>query len=390
MPFGRHSRRCVRQPERAPDASRLRPSLRRAFTALGLLLLSCFGMTFTRAEERLRIQGLSDAEVWNTDPDFSRLTRNEGETAPLGRLRLWAIGDFMKGLQGFVLGEVEGGSGTDDGEKDTELRQAYLRYSFSAPKRLILQAGKLTLPYGNFSRRYFSNANPLIGNPLNYEISYPLGIQLSGAISRFDFMAAALDGPLTRQDYDSEPESSVRPALAAGVTPATGLRIGGYYTQGEYLEKIAQWWLLPGDQIGDFHEKVVGLDFQFSRAHFELNAEMTQSRLEVPYAGDARGRAYYAEPKYTFSPRWYGALRYERGDLPEAHWMFATVWSAEQRRVHDVEAGIGFRITPGLLVKASYRTEIDRGDGTGELEGHAAALQFSYTFDLNSWFERPH
>src|SRR4029453_16525650 len=125
------------------------------------------------------------------------------------------------------------------------------------------------------------------------------------------------------------------------------------------------------------------------RAHFELNAEMTQSRLEVPYAGDARGRVYYAEPKYTFSPRWYGALRYERGEVPEAFWIWDTQWSAEQRRVHDVEAGLGFRITPGLLVKASYRTEIDHGDATGELEGHAAALQLSYTFDINSLFDHP-
>jgi hypothetical protein len=40
-------------------------------------------------------------------------------------------------------------------------------------------------------------------------------------------------------------------------------------------------------------------------------------------------------------------------------------------------------------VKASYRTEIDHGDATGELEGHAVALQLSYTFDINSWLERP-
>jgi hypothetical protein len=382
--------RCVPRPERLLPASPRRRDSRRRWVGLGsLFLLICFYGRFAMADEHVRIQGLSDAEVWNTDPDFSRLTRDEGDTAPLGRLRLWAMGDFAKGLQGFALGEVEGGRGSEDGERDTELRQAYLRYSFSSPKRLVLQAGKLTLPYGNFSRRYFSSSNPLIGSPSNYPISYPLGIQISGAISRFDFMAAVLDGPLTRQYYGSEPESSPRPALMVGVTPMTGMRIGGYFTQGEYLEKIGQNWLLPGDRIGEFHEKVLGLDLQFSMGHFELNSEMTQARLEVPYAGDARGRMVYAEPKYTFSPRWYAALRYERGDLPDAYWVMNAIWSPEHRKVHDLEAGAGFRISPGLLVKASYRTEIDHGDATGELEGHAVALQLSYTFDINSWLERP-
>src|SRR4030095_2114951 len=99
MPFGRLSMRCAPRPERTPHASRRRDK-RLRFTILGgLLLLLVLDARSATAEERVRIQGLSDAEVWNTDPDFSRLTRNEGDTAPLGRLRLWAMGDFAKGLQ---------------------------------------------------------------------------------------------------------------------------------------------------------------------------------------------------------------------------------------------------------------------------------------------------
>ena len=374
-----------RFPFRRPPAT-ARRRLRAGGLLLSLLLLT-WGSH--RAEERVLVQGLTDAEIWYTDPASYSLSRNEGETASLARLRLWAAGEFMHNLQGFVLGAVEGGTGTEAGETDTRLEQAYLRYSFDAPRRLVLQAGKLYLPYGNFSRRYFSSQNPLIGTPLNYEISYPLGIQISGAVKRFDFMAAALDGPLTHQGYDSPTESAVRPAVSAGVTPLTGFRIGAYFTRGPYLSRISEAWLLPGKTLGDFHEKVMGLDVQFSRAHFELNGELTQTRLEVPATGDAWGRTWYVEPKYTFSPRWYAAMRWERGDLPVANWVWATTWTAEQDRINDLEAGIGFRVVPGFLVKTSYRTELGKQSFGADPEGHALALQLSYSFDVNSWFLRP-
>jgi hypothetical protein len=353
------------------------------------LALLCLAWGQSHAEERVLVQGLTDAEVWYTDPQSTYLSRNEGEAASAARLRLWAVGEFRENFQGFVLGAVESGRGTETGETDTRLEQAYLRYSFAAPRRLVLQAGKLALPYGNFSRRYFSSQNPLIGTPLNYEMSYPLGIQISGAAGRFDFMAAALDGPLTHQEYDSPTQSVVRPALAAGVTPLTGFRIGAYFTKGPYLSKVSEDWLLPGDDLRDFNESVLGLDVQFSRAHFELNGELTQTRLQVPYAGKTWGRTWYVEPKYTFSPRWYAALRWEQGDLPWAQWIWAAMWSAEQIRVSDLEAGIGCRILPGFLVKASYRTEMGKRSTGPDPEGHALALQLSYSFDVNSWFQRP-
>src|SRR5258705_8160470 len=210
------------RPDRPSDLNGGRCAARRPLS-LGLLLaISLLTWSPSPAEERVLVQGLTDAEIWYTDPQSTSLSRNEGETASAARLRLWAIGEFMPNFQGFVLGAVEGGRGSQTGETDTRLEQAYLRYSFDAPKRLVLQAGKLSLPYGNFSRRYFSNQNPLIGTPLNYYLSYPLGIQVNGAVARFDYMMAVLDGPLTRQTYLKDPRSSPRPALAAGVTPVTG------------------------------------------------------------------------------------------------------------------------------------------------------------------------
>ncbi len=357
-----------------------------------VVLATLFAMTFRPgvAEDRVWMQGLVDAEVWDTDFESGFMTRAEGDPAPLGRLRLWAAGSFTDRLQGFALGRLEGGRASEAGETQVELEQAYLRYSFAAPRRLVLQAGKLSLPYGNFARRYFSSDNPLIGNPLSYYLSYPLGIQVNGAVARFDYMMAVLDGPLTRQTYLKDPRSSPRPALAAGVTPVTGFRLGAYFTRGAYLSPDARTWLLPGKNLEDFKEKVVGGDLEYGRGHFELNGELTQTRLEVPAAGIARGRIWYLEPKYTFSPRWYAALRWEQGNAPDAHWIWGTRWAALKARVHDLETGVGFRINPRFLVKASHRVELGRDDpGGGGPNGHAVALEFSYRFDLNAWFHRP-
>ena len=284
-PLDRLSKRCAPPPEPRARRGKLLPLRERT---LGLILAALFPMPYAAGpaicEERLLVQGLADAEIWNTSGQSGMLSRNEGEAATLGRLRIWAAGDFMEGLQGFALGRVAGGRAAQEDSTGVTLEQAYLRYSLAAPKRLVLQAGRLPVPYGNFSRRYFSSSNPLIGDPALYQISYPLGVQISGALSRFDFTAALLDGPMTRQEYDSAPESSPRPALAAGITPATGFRIGAYFTKGEYLDEIGKTWLLPGDDLGDFHEKVLELDIQFSRAHFELNGELTQARLWLCWA----------------------------------------------------------------------------------------------------------
>lgn len=387
----RHWTRSSTPAERGPSTGSYRLGGGSASPRLALLAALAVTLSFPGfAQDRLLLRGLGDVEAWNTGPDAEAFSRDDGETAALGRLRLWAVGSITDRLHGVLVGKLEGGDAAGTGPTKVSLEQAYLRYAFGASGRVIVQGGKLTLPFGNFAARYYSDTNPLVGNPLNYEISYPLGVQVNGAASRFDYMIAVVDGPLTREEYDSVPESAPRPALAVGVTPVTGLRVGVYFTRGEYLSLIAEDWLLPGKTLADYDETVAGLDLQYSIGHFELNGELTHTRLEVPAADNARGRIWYVEPKYTFSPRWFAALRWERGDQAEAYWIWAALWSAETERVDDLEAGVGFRIDPGLVLKGSYRTALGSLDSAaGMPRGHGVALQLSYRFDVNSWFERP-
>ena len=339
------------------------------------------------------MQGLADAEVWDTGPE-SDLTRNSGEAAGLGRLRLWAIGALAERFQAFAMGSVQRGRATGGDATDLDLEQAYLRYSFAAPRRLILQAGKMTLPAGNFARRYLSSRNPLIGAPANYGIPYPVGIEVAGSVGRFDGLAAILDRPVTTEEVllGENPSRAFRPLLAAGVTPIVGLRLGAYTTRGPYLTREWQSMLPAGDRWRSFQQRVTGMDLQFSRAHFELNGDFALSRYEVPRNADGEGKNYYLEPKYTWSPRWFTALRLERSHLPYIWPVDGAPWYASVKKVYDGEVGVGFRVGPELLLKASYRYASERTRYKAYYnaeEGHALAFQVSYSFDVNSWIERP-
>ena len=361
-----------------------------------LVALACAILSASPApcEERVLVGGLLDSEIWKTDDDSRLLSRNEGDTAPAARLRLWAVGDFLPRLQGCVLGKVISGDAYGEGRTETDLEQAYLRYSFRPPLHLVIEAGRMVTPIGNFSRRYLSHTNPLIGSPDSYSVSYPVGLQVRGQAARFDFGVALLDRPFVNEDYVPERIGRVlRPALVAGVTPAIGVRVGGYATRGTYLGPGSTPMLPPGDEWRDFRSVVYGIDAQFSRGYFELNGDFARSSYEVPgVAQSVRGIAYFIEPKYTWTPRFFTALRFERNDYPYIMGVAPGIWIHDNADLFDVEVGAGYRFGPGTLLKVAYRRDywrVDPIDKSFFPEGYSISAQLSYRFDVNSWIERP-
>jgi hypothetical protein len=337
------------------------------------------------------VGGLLDAEVWKTDDGSLLLSRNEGEAAPAGRLRLWGAADFAVGLQGFLQGRVEGGTGSQEGRTVATIEQAFVRYTFRAAP-LRLEAGKLPVPIGNFSRRYLSSVNPLVGAPDGYSVAYPAGIQATGNAAVLDYRIAVVDRPLVNEKYVPEPGSALRPAIAFGVNPVTGTRLGMYGTRGPYLGPEVEPLLPPGAGWREFDQVVYGADLQFSRGHFELHADFARARYEVPGLADARGTAWFIEPKYTFTPRLFAALRYEINDYPYIAPVAPGVWIAPTAEIRDLEAGIGWRLGPGTVLKVSYRRDrwiVDPAMEDFFPEGYSFSAQFSHAFAVDSWFDRP-
>jgi hypothetical protein len=344
-------------------------------------------------DEHVLVGGLFDAEFWKTDGGSRLLSRNDGDAAPGGRLRLWAASEFRPRLQGFVRGEAYGGRADTEYRAETELEQAFVRYTFAEPRRLVIEAGRLVSPIGNFSRRYLSSVNPLVGSPDGYSLEYPLGLQATGQAGRFDYRAALVDRPFVNTAYVPPTGRALRPALAAGLTPLVGTRLGVYATFGPYLGPRVESMLSPGERWNDFDQLVYGLDVQYSRGYFELNGDYARSSYQAPGgASDVHGFTYFIEPKYTWSPRLFTALRLERNDYPYIAPMAPGVWLATTTDFYDAEAAAGVRLGPGAVLKVAYRRDLWRVDDTLKSffpDGYALSAQLSYSFNVNTWLERP-
>ncbi len=332
-------------------------------------------------EERVAAGGLGDLEGWATDSQSEFPGRGEGDPSGSARLRAWLAADLGASFELYAQGRIEGGRASVASTTGPELEQGYLRYSFGGSSRFVLEAGRIVSPIGNFPRRYFSSVNPLIGAPVGYTSGNPDGVRLSGWAGLFDFTVAAVDRPWTYGADVPAPGRAFRPAVAFGVTPTTGLRLGVYGTHGPYI-----------DGIDDAHQTVAGFDLHFSRGYFVLNGDASRSRYEIPEGAESvDGRTIWLEPVYTVHPRVFLAARIESSDLVYVD-MEDGEWEAERLRLFDVEAGVGVRILPSLLAKITYRRThwtIDDAALREEYpDGYALAGQVSYTFDIDGWFRK--
>jgi len=339
------------------------------------------------------VRGLQDVVLLDTDDGSRVLSRNEGDPAGVGRLRLWVAGELGAGLEGQIVGRIEGGEGTPDGESESTIEQALLRWVPPWGARLLVDAGKVAAPFGNFRDRTFSDVNPLIGAPDGYDVSYPLGLVVTGQASRLDYRVAVLDGPMTNENYVPEAGSAWRPGAALGVTPMIGFRLGGYATQGPYLGPSVEAQLPAGEHWRDFEQRILGVELKFSRGHFELNGDVAFSRYDVPTSeAESRGQAWFLEPQYAWTPRLFTALRLERNDYPFIRPVSSAFWIARNAKFYGLEAGLGWRFSPPLLIKGSYRADrwdVDPARAAMFPDGHAVAIELSYRFDVLSWFEPP-
>ncbi len=182
------------------------------------------------------LQGIVDGEAWSTNATSNLLTRNDGRPGPLGRLEVWGAIEPWRHLVFYAQGDGEIGTARLDTAASTVYSNRFgVQYTVS--HALLIDAGRLAPVIGTFAARHFSTRNPLIGEPDGYTLSYPLGVELSGEASTFDYRAAMVSLPTSHDEYEPTPTPRLRPAIGGGITPIFGLRLGGSFTIGPYLNR---------------------------------------------------------------------------------------------------------------------------------------------------------
>lgn len=84
------------------------------------------------------------------------------------------------------------------------------------------------------------------------------------------------------------------------------------------------------------------------------------SRFEVPNVGNADTVAYYLEAKYKFTPKFYGAARWNQQLFDDV----TNAAGAKEQWDHDIwraEAAVGYRFTRHLQAKAQYSYAHQKG-----------------------------
>jgi hypothetical protein len=286
-----------------------------------------------------------------------------------------------------AIGELESGDGRPKNEvlegTKLEIEQITLRYVHSAG--LTITAGKLLSPVGTFAQRHVSTINPLIGSPDTYSVSYPWGVQVSGATLHWDYRVAVVDQPVTNTKYMPEPSAAPRLAIGAGFTAGPSLRVGASFTRGPYLGRDLDYSAAPQTIWRDYQQQIAAFDARFSRGYLELNGELAFAKYDVPGRAKAlTGRAYYGEVKYTWSPRLFTAARVEANDYGFVRQQASGEWLSMAVYFKDVELGVGYRVDHRTTLKLSYRA--DKWETASD--GHAIAFQATRQFDVMSWFDR--
>jgi hypothetical protein len=359
---------------------------------LAILVSACAALVPSpaAAQRGLLLQGIFDLEGWSTNATSNLLTKNRGNLAGLARLQAWGAIEPLPSIVLYAQGEAEVGSASPRSNARPQTEQFGLRYGRS--ERLVVDAGRIAPVVGAFASRHFSTRNPLIGEPDGYTLDYPYGIKVSGEVTHADYRLALVSLPTTHINYQPAPTARLRPAVGFGVTPTVGLRIGGSFTMGPYLNRSMDSILPTSTAWTDYDQRVAAIDFSFSRGYLETHAEAARGSYEVPgRATPITGFTYYGEAKYTLSPRFYVAARAERNNYPAIR-RTTTTWVSRTWDFVDGEAGVGVRLATSTLLKASYLADRwwvpptapgFRGQG-----GHAIALQLSQAFDVMGLLER--
>ena len=374
-------------------------------------------LTFSAFQDkvRARFSGLLDLEGYHFQQPAPGLIDTTSDCLFNPHLTLFLDAQLGSQVYVFVQSRQDRGFDPSDGGARARLDEYALRVTPWDDGRLNLQVGKFATVVGNWKERHQSWENPFITAPLPYENmtaiydteapssprdflgpisdpkyeyspviwgpSYATGASVAGRLGKFDYAAEMKNASLSSrpESWDATEIGFDHPTFSgrAGFRPNPMWNLGFSASTGPYFRPEARPTLPSGRGIGDYREHVLGQDIRFAWHHWQLWAEVYETRFEVPRVGNADTIAYYFEAKYKFTPQFFGALRWNQqlfGTVPDGLGGRAP-WGHDLWRI---DTALAYRFTAHMQLKLQY--SLQHEDSGPRDVGHTIAAQFTVRF----------
>lgn len=387
-------------------------------------------LTFSLADGtvRMRLSGLIDLEAYSLPQPAPGLVFTERYSLFNPRLTLFFDAQIGRHFYAFVQARADQGFDPGYRRERVALDEYAIRLTPWDDGRLSIQIGKFATVFGNWAPKHSSWDTPFITAPLAYENlagiwdtsaadsldtlrfwagltgaagtsrrdaldsrrlrlpliwgpNYTSGAAIFGHIGRFEYAAEVKNSSLSSRpdDWDATQVQWRRPTVTArlGWRQNQSWNMGVSGSIGSYLNRFASGTTTHGHSLSDYRQILLGQDVSFAWHHWELAAEVMESRFEIPGLGDADSLAYYISAKYKITPQLFGALRWNQhvfGTLPDGQGG-SDKWGGDIWRA-DIAAG--YRFSAYTQLKLQYSIERRAADIAGF--GHTFAGQFTIRF----------
>ncbi len=373
---------------------------------------------------RIRLSGLMDLEAYSLPQPAPGLIFTERYSLFNPRLTLFFDAQIGPHVYAFVQGRAD--QGFDPGYRPgrVALDEYAVRYTPWGDGRISVQVGKFATVFGDWAPKHSSWDTPFITAPLAYENltgmwdssaadsldtlrawaglsgaagttrrdaldsrylrlpliwgpSYASGAAIFGHIGKFEYAAEVKNSSLSSRpdDWDATQVQWRRPTFTArlGWRQNQSWNMGASGSIGTYLNRLASGSTAAGHSLSDYRQIMLGQDVSYAWHHWELAAEVMESRFEIPGLGDADSLAYYISAKYKFTPQIFGALRWNQhvfGTLPYGRGG-SDKWGGD---IWRTDVALGYRFNAHTQLKLQYGIERRAADIAGF--GHTFAAQF--------------
>lgn len=364
-------------------------------------------LTFSAPDSRVRarLSGMLEMEGYATQLPPPGLIESRSERLFSPRLSVFLDAQMGSQVYAFAQARLDRGFDPTQRHVDARLDEYALRYAPRRDGRFNLQIGKFATIVGNWTGRHGGWSNPLINAPLAYEYltgiwdteaarssnqllqwshvrpgsrpepgektqripiiwgpAYSTGAAISGDVGRLRYAAEVKLGSLSSrpESWQHAREQRHHPTFAARLAyrPNPMWTVGMSASEGVYLREFAEDTVVAGPSRGDYRQRVIAQDIAFAWHHLQVWGEIFAARFEIPRVGDADTVSYYVEAKYKFTPRFFGALRWNQqlfDRIPDRGEM--TRWGHDAWRI---DLAPGFRFSSHMQVKLQY--SLQRGD----------------------------